>query len=131
MTITIFDFDGVVTAGLHPTKGDLVVTGRCIDECDHVYKYLLDKVGFLVPVYFNPILYKDRTDKSVKSRTLSGNHKAMTLIDLLSNKVPISKVLEDDKIQFDIIKETLDRWPFGFDLKPELVFIEHGKPKLC
>lgn len=102
-----FDFDGVVTAGYYPARGDIIITGRCVDEAEVVYEYLQKRVGYLVPVFFNPVMYILRGDKTEAARRHSAQHKISTLCRLFENKVPIESFVEDDALQFNLIAGSL------------------------
>lgn len=108
-----FDFDGVITEGFHPTADDIIITGRAIDEYRHVTNYLKALVIPIVPIYFNPVLYDKRGDKTVAARQHSGNHKANTLLTLLNNEVPVEVFFEDDPLQAEIMEAIL---PKDFDI---------------
>jgi len=100
-----YDFDGVVSVGINPSSNkDVIITGRCIDEQDHV-RGILDKRGITNEVYFNPMTLAERGNHTVEARTFSGKHKANTIKELKEIGIEVSRFFEDDKIQYDIIKE--------------------------
>ena len=100
-----YDFDGVVSVGINPSSSkDVIITGRCIDEQDHV-RNILDKRGITNEVYFNPMTLAERGNHTVEARTFSGKHKAKTIKELKEIGIEVSRFFEDDKIQYDIIKE--------------------------
>lgn len=103
-SINVYDFDGVVSIGVTPRVGDIICTGRTIDEYGVVYSYL-DSIGLLgkVIVYFNPINYETRGDHTTEARTYSGNHKANIIKSLISNGVKIGHYFEDDPLQIEIV----------------------------
>jgi hypothetical protein len=100
-----YDFDGVVSIGINPMSNkDVIITGRCIDEQDYV-RNILDKRGIENEVYFNPMTLAERGNHTVECRRFSGKHKAKTIKDLKEIGIIVSRFFEDDKIQYDIIKE--------------------------
>jgi hypothetical protein len=103
MQINAFDFDGVVSIGIAPSKNDVIITGRTIEESEHVYSILRAR-NINNAVYFNPISYKDRGDHTIGSRECSGKHKSRILDLFKENGVTIQNFFEDDTIQRDIIK---------------------------
>tara|TARA_B110000858_G_C17588642_1_gene374648 strand:- start:244 stop:624 length:381 start_codon:yes stop_codon:yes gene_type:complete len=101
-----YDFDGVVSVGINPSSNrDVIITGRCIDEQEHV-RNILDKRGITNEVYFNPMTLAERGNHTVEARTFSGKHKAKTIKELKEIGITVSRFFEDDKIQYDIIKES-------------------------
>ena len=104
-----YDFDGVVSIGINPSSHrDVIITGRCIDEQDHV-RNILDKRGITNKVYFNPMTLAERGNHTVEARTFSGKHKAKTIKELKEIGIKVSRFFEDDKIQYDIIKENHEK----------------------
>jgi len=100
-----YDFDGVVSIGINPSSSkDVIITGRCYDEQDYV-RNILDKRGITNEVYFNPMSLAERGNHTVECRRLSGEHKAKTIKGLKAIGITVSRFFEDDKIQYDIIKE--------------------------
>jgi hypothetical protein len=101
-----YDFDGVVSVGINPSSNrDVIITGRCIDEQDYV-RNILDARGITNEVYFNPMTLAERGNHTVEARTFSGKHKAKTIKELKEIGITVSRFFEDDKIQYDIIKES-------------------------
>jgi len=101
-----YDFDGVISVGINPSSSrDVIITGRCIDEQEHV-RNILDKRGITNEVYFNPMTLAERGNHTVEARTFSGKHKAKTIKELKEIGIKVSRFFEDDKIQYDIIKES-------------------------
>jgi len=102
--INLYDFDGVTSIGVTPRPGDIIITGRTIDEYSVVNNYL-ESIGLLgkVMVYFNPINFAKRGEGTEEARTYSGNHKASIVKSLIANSVNIGFFFEDDPIQRDII----------------------------
>lgn len=118
MKINVYDFDGVVTDGLLPRAGDVIITGRCIDECGYVYDEL-KRVGLLmaVPVYFNPILLEDRGVGSPEARERSAEHKCRVINQLYYNGVEIDNIYEDDLLQIEFMCSRLQE-----DLRKKIIF---------
>ena len=103
--INCFDFDGVITTGIIPKEGDIVISGRCLDEAHVIYEFLEKlKLPYRNAVFFNPITYELRGNHSVKARTFSGTHKGNTLKTLLNNGVEIENMYEDDPLQAEIME---------------------------
>jgi|TARA_B110000908_G_scaffold170825_1_gene231516 hypothetical protein len=101
-----YDFDGVVSIGINPSSNrDVIITGRCIDEQEYV-RNILDARGITNEVYFNPMTLAERGNHTVEARTFSGKHKAKTIKELKEIGITVSRFFEDDKIQYDIIKES-------------------------
>tara|TARA_R110002167_G_scaffold220289_1_gene424879 strand:+ start:723 stop:1145 length:423 start_codon:yes stop_codon:yes gene_type:complete len=104
-----YDFDGVVSIGINPmNKKDVIITGRCIDEQEHV-RGILEERGITNEVYFNPMTLAERGNHTVEARTFSGNHKAKTIKQLKEAGITVFRFFEDDKIQYDIIKENHEK----------------------
>lgn len=109
--IYAYDFDGVISIGITPrSKQDIIITGRCIDEQEHV-KSILKKRGIKCDVYFNPMTLAERGDHTVEARTFSGKHKASTIARLKDKGMNIVRFFEDDPIQLDLIKESHPELP--------------------
>jgi len=101
-----YDFDGVISIGITPRSDrDVVITGRCIDEQEHVLNILKER-GIKCKVYFNPMTLAERGDHTVEARTFSGNHKATTIKQLRKEGVNIVRFFEDDPIQLGLIKDS-------------------------
>lgn len=107
--VNIYDFDGVTSIGVTPRPGDIIITGRTIDEYSVVFDYL-KKIDMLdkVMVYFNTINYETRGDHTPEARLYSANHKARIIKMLLDNNVPIGYYFEDDPLQLETV---LDKNP--------------------
>lgn len=99
-SINLYDFDGVTSIGVTPRPGDIIITGRTVDEFEVVNNYL-DSIGLLgkVMVYFNPINYETRGDHTEQARTYSAKHKTRVISQLIENKVDIGFYFEDDPLQ--------------------------------
>lgn len=105
--VNIYDFDGVTSIGVTPRPGDIIITGRTIDEYSVVFDYL-KKIDMLdkVMVYFNTINYETRGDHTPEARLYSAIHKASIIKMLLNNNVPIGYYFEDDPLQLEaVLKE--------------------------
>lgn len=113
--INIFDFDGVVSTGITPRKCDIIITGRCFDECSVVYNHMRENFEYDVAVFFNPIQYSKRGDHTEDARSISGRHKADTIYNLLLQGVKIGNIFEDDPLQIEFIKIALTKF-FYVDL---------------
>lgn len=101
-----YDFDGVISIGITPrSKNDIIITGRCIDEQEHV-RGILKERGIKCKVYFNPMTLAERGDHTVEARTHSGNHKASTITRLKNEGINIVRFFEDDPIQKGLIQES-------------------------
>jgi hypothetical protein len=99
MTVrNVFDFDGVITAGLNPGPQDIVITGRTIDDAQFVLNHLRQK-NLSVPVYFYPGTMQHRGRGTITCRENSGKHKAETILKLVRQGVMIGKIFEDDPVQ--------------------------------
>lgn len=104
-----YDFDGVVSIGINPmSKNDVIITGRCYDEQDYV-RDILEERGITNEVYFNPMSLAERGNHTVECRRLSGEHKAKTIKELKGIGIEVYRFFEDDKIQYDIIKENHEK----------------------
>lgn len=106
-----YDFDGVISIGITPRSNrDIIITGRCIDEQEHV-KSILKERGIKCKVYFNPMTLAERGDHTVEARTFSGKHKASTIKRLKDEGINIVRFFEDDPIQLGLIKESHPELP--------------------
>lgn len=123
--MNMFDFDGVVSIGLCPAVGDVVVTGRGFDECEIVYAKLKELLGVSqsvkIPVFFNTKLKSQN-----RTRLDSARHKVETLSRLLSAGNRIETIFEDDPVQFEYMKKNIDE---AFSSPGVPVYWE--KPKIC
>lgn len=125
--MNMFDFDGVVSIGLCPRPGDVIVTGRGFDECEFVRNRLIEilspYLASKIPVFFNMKLKgQGRTRKD------SANHKVEILAQLLGHGHNIEVIFEDDPIQFEHLKNNIDEAFSSPDVpswwkKPKLCFI--------
>jgi hypothetical protein len=98
-----YDFDGVISIGVSPRSTcDVIITGRCIDEKDHVLS-VLEKRGIKNTVYFNPMTLAERGNHTLKARRYSGEHKAKTIASLKGKGVNIVRFFEDDTVQMKCI----------------------------
>src|SRR6478735_4239687 len=102
--INTFDIDGVINMGeyrgLRPERNDIIITGRSIEEEGYTVKWLRER-GIYNQIFFNNIPY------NMKTRELSGWHKASTIKLLQSYGLELGIHFEDDPVQADIIeKET-------------------------
>lgn len=88
-----FDIDGVISCGICPGQGDVIITGRSIDEYDETIEMLHSR-GIYNQVFFAPWSYDQKT------REASGYHKAGII-----NSLEITRHFEDDPIQIEIIRE--------------------------
>ena len=100
-TVNSFDFDGVIyfggdNIGTRPSEGDIIITGRSFEEGPKT-KAWCQKFGIKNQIFFSPI------PEHLKTREISGFHKALTLRKLLeTTKIGIH--FEDDPIQKAIIE---------------------------
>ena len=98
-----YDFDGVISIGVNPrSQCDVIITGRCVDEKDYVYK-ILEERGIENTVYFNPMTLAERGNHTLKARRYSGNHKAKAIAKLKESGVNITRFFEDDPVQMKCI----------------------------
>lgn len=101
MTINSFDIDGVLffgpeTPSFRPFPDDVIITGRSFEERDATLKWLRGN-GISNEVFFSQVPFK------LKTREISGYHKAMTLRKLARDR-RIGIHFEDDPIQKAIIE---------------------------
>lgn len=100
-----YDFDGVISIGVNPrNECDVIITGRCIDEKEHVMS-ILEKRGIKNTVYFNQMTLEQRGNHTLKARRFSGVHKARTIAALQSRGVDIVRFFEDDTVQMKCISK--------------------------
>lgn len=103
--INTYDIDGVINMGkfkgLKPQFGDIIITGRSVDEKEYTLKWLHDQ-GIFNSVFFNPVSFNE------KSRKSSGEHKASTIRYLLSCGLKIGVHFEDDEVQAEEIRKQVD-----------------------
>lgn len=88
-----FDIDGVITVGIRPAPGDVIITGRSYEEAPETLRYL-QSIGLgEFPVYFNPSPFADKT------REGSGTWKAHMIYML-----QVTTFFEDDPVQAKVIE---------------------------
>lgn len=87
-----FDIDGVITLGISPRPGDVIITGRSIEESTETLEMLRD-YGIPNIVYFNPLPYEQKT------REASGHWKARVIA-----AIGVERHFEDDPIQAEIVR---------------------------
>jgi hypothetical protein len=100
-TISIFDFDGVIyfgdnQPGVRPGPDDILITGRSFQEREKTEAWC-KKFGITNQIFFSQVPEK------LKTREISGYHKAITLRELLKT-YSINLFFEDDPIQKEIIE---------------------------
>ena len=101
MVINTFDFDGVIyfgkdSPGVRPGPNDILITGRSFQEREKTVAWC-GRFGIHNQIYFSQV------PEHLKTREISGYHKAMTLREILkTTKVAIH--FEDDPIQKEIIE---------------------------
>jgi len=101
-----YDFDGVISIGITPrSNDDVIITGRCIDEQEHVLNILKER-GIKCKVYFNPMTLAERGNHTIKARTFSGKHKANTINSLKKEGINVIRFFEDDPIQLALIRQS-------------------------
>jgi hypothetical protein len=100
-TINSFDFDGVIyfgqdLCGARPGPDDILITGRSFEEKDKTLAWCA-KFGIRNRILFSQV------PEALKTREISGYHKAITLRGLLKD-VKVEIHFEDDPIQKAIIE---------------------------
>lgn len=100
-TINSFDFDGVIyfganNPGVRPAPEDLIITGRSYEESEKTVEWCR-RYGIENRIIFSQI------PEILKTREISGYHKALTLREL-QKTVKIALHFEDDPIQKAIIE---------------------------
>ena len=100
-TVNSFDFDGVVyfgekNPGVRPAPEDIIITGRSFEEREKT-KTWCEKYGIRNRIIFSQVPF------NLKTREVSGYHKAITLREL-GKTIKIAIHFEDDPIQKDIIE---------------------------
>lgn len=99
--INTFDIDGVIyfgakSSGVFPSHRDVLITGRSFEEKEETMSMLASR-GIKNRVIFSKVTL------ALKTREISGYHKALTILDLCRDfKVNIH--FEDDPIQKSIIE---------------------------
>lgn len=100
--INTFDIDGVIFMGtydgVYPGPGDLIITGRSIEEAKATLE-MLHRKGIYNQVFFNPLQFHQKTRQS------SGLHKAMVINALFESGYKIAIHYEDDPIQAEVIRK--------------------------
>lgn len=99
-----FDFDGVVSIGVHPGPNDVIITGRSFDEASYVNEILRRK-GIHNAVFFQPMTKERRESGTETARRNSGRHKATVIKMLKENEVELNIFFEDDEIQIEEIRK--------------------------
>lgn len=99
--MNIFDLDGVITIGIMPTRNDLIITGRSIDEKPETEKFL-KRLGLDNQVFYNPIPYDKKTRES------SAIFKVEKIKELRQSGFNLDVIFEDDPIQADVIESLVD-----------------------
>lgn len=84
-----YDIDGVLTSGIIPEQGSVVISGRTIREYDDFAKAAAQKC----PVYIRGV-------GEFGDQVAAGKFKAMI------KHLGVTEFYEDDQIQIDIIKKT-------------------------
>jgi hypothetical protein len=100
-TINSFDFDGVIyfgdeNPGVRPSPEDIIITGRSYEERDKTLAWC-KKFGITNRVIFSKV------PEHLKTREISGYHKALTLREL-QKTMRIALHFEDDPVQKGIIE---------------------------
>ena len=100
-TINTFDFDGVIyfggdNPGVRPSEGDIIITGRSFEERAKTEAWC-NRFDIR-----NRIIYS-QVPEALKTREISGYHKALTLREL-QKTITIAIHFEDDPIQKAIIE---------------------------
>lgn len=106
--ISTFDFDGVVyfgpnSPGVFPGPSDLIITGRSWEEKEKTEAWC-DRFGIKNRIYFSKV------PVALRTREISGYHKAVTLLEL-SKTMKIVRHFEDDPIQKAIIEAIVPTIP--------------------
>ena len=101
MQIDTYDFDGVIyfgdeNPGVRPGPHDIIVTGRSFQEKEKTVAWC-SRYGITNQIIFSKV------PLDLKTREISGYHKALTLRELLKD-YRIEKHFEDDPIQKEIIE---------------------------
>jgi hypothetical protein len=100
-TISTFDIDGVIyfgkdSPGVRPGPDDIIITGRSWEESAETLAWC-SRFGIKNQIHFSVI------PKHLKTREISGFHKALTLREL-SKSYKIDMHFEDDPVQIEIIE---------------------------
>lgn len=89
-----YDIDGVITKGILPEIGSVVISGRTIDEYDDLVKKLAQEF----PVYI-------RYNKSSSLGRYADRVDAGFFKSQLINLLKVTEFYEDDEIQIEIINK--------------------------
>lgn len=92
-----YDFDGVVSEGIVPKKGGVIITGRTPDYKEQTKKEM-DKMGVSAPVKFYPRMDLDG-NKKVRDKQIA-EHKVKEI-----KKAGVTQFHEDTKLQAEIIRK--------------------------
>ena len=108
MEISTFDFDGVIyfggdSPGVYPGPNDIIITGRSWEEKAKTEAWC-DRFGIKNRIYFSKV------PVALRTREISGYHKAVTLLEL-SKTLKIVRHFEDDPIQKAIIEAIVPTVP--------------------
>jgi len=100
-TISTFDFDGVIyfgdnQPGVRPGPDDILITGRSFQERQKTEVWC-QKFNIKNQIFFSPV------PEHLKTREISGFHKALTLRELQKTMI-IALHFEDDPVQKAIIE---------------------------
>ncbi len=98
-----YDYDGVITKGILPEPGDIIITGRCPPEdVERTYRDMEARGIKNTAVYFMPPHLKQRgTPQGLRN---TGMWKAK-MIELLR----LEEFFEDDATQYSVILEECKR----------------------
>jgi len=101
MEINSFDLDGVIyfgkdSRGICPGPNDVIITGRSWEEKEKTEAWC-ERFGIMNQIYFSKV------PVALRTREISGYHKAVTLLELLKT-MNIVRHFEDDPIQKDILE---------------------------
>ena len=101
MEISTFDIDGVIyfgedSPGVYPGPEDIIITGRSWEDKTKTEEWC-SRFGIHNRIYFSKV------PVALRTREISGYHKAVTLLEL-SRTMKIIRHFEDDPIQKAIIE---------------------------
>lgn len=116
--LIVLDFDGVVSEGIWPEGNKVIVTGRCLDEWEVIWNYLITN-NKRCPVYFNQMPLARRGNHTLESRTYSAWHKADIINRLSRSGFNIKSIYEDDPLQIEIMNQQLSR-----EMAIKIIFIK-------
>ena len=83
-----YDFDGVVSYGIKPEEGSVIITGSSYQEAARILP-----ISGNIPVYFNPIPIEQKTNKNA----------AAWKVEMIK-RLAIDEWFDDDLYTIDIIK---------------------------